>query len=145
MRGAAGLDPDQARRKRAEKRKRLAAFDRLGDHDPALRVDGVNLEHVLGQIQPDACDRRQIADRAHGWLPFRWRFRFDFSILAHRDADRGAVHPITVTPRRLGRGSRHRSAALSGPLPAALGRAVRRRGMATRVLIDSGSIALGTG
>src|SRR5271154_1097949 len=99
MRGAASLDPDQASRKRAKKRKQVAALDRLGDDDPALRVYGVNLEHVLGQIQPDACDRRQIADRlTHGRLPFRWRFVSTTTILAHRDADRGAVHPITVIP-----------------------------------------------
>jgi hypothetical protein len=46
---------------------------------------------------------------------------------------------------RFGRGSRggrrHRSAALSGPLLAAMGRAVWRRGMATHVLMDSSSIA----
>jgi hypothetical protein len=30
------------------------------EHDPPRRIDGVDLEHVLGDIEPDGGDSRQI-------------------------------------------------------------------------------------
>jgi hypothetical protein len=51
-------------RKRGEKLQQLAAPERSGDNDRAFRV---NLKHVLGEIETNLRDRRQILDRlAHG-------------------------------------------------------------------------------
>src|SRR6516225_3023259 len=53
MRRGAGLHPDEARRQRFEERQHLAAPELLADGHLLARVDPVNLEHVLGDIQPD--------------------------------------------------------------------------------------------
>jgi hypothetical protein len=49
----AGLHADQARRQRFEELQNLAASEPFPDHDLFGRVDPVNLEHVLGDIQAD--------------------------------------------------------------------------------------------
>ena len=49
----AGLHADQARRQRFEELQHLAPSELLPDDDLLGRVDAVNLEHVLGDIQTD--------------------------------------------------------------------------------------------
>jgi hypothetical protein len=69
MRRAARLHADNARPQRPEKLQQLPAPDRLGDDDRALRVNGVDLKHILGEVETNLRDRRQIVDRlAHGRL-----------------------------------------------------------------------------
>src|SRR5271166_5725301 len=98
MRGGAGLHRNDAPRKRVEKLQKRSAIDRAGNDDEARRVDRVNAEDPLGQIEPDARDRRGIDDRlAHGRLPFRWVCDNDH--LGTLDAVRGAVHPISKGSR----------------------------------------------
>ena len=53
MRRGTGFHADQARRQRFEERQHLAAPELLPDDDLLGRVDPVNLEHVLGDIQTD--------------------------------------------------------------------------------------------
>ena len=53
MRRGAGLHADKARRQRFEEGQHLAAPELLPNHDVFGRVDPVNLEHVLGDIQTD--------------------------------------------------------------------------------------------
>jgi len=53
MRRGAGLHADETRRQRFEERQHLAAPELLANHDFLGRVDPVNLEQVLGDIQPD--------------------------------------------------------------------------------------------
>ena len=53
VRRGAGFHADQARRQSFEERQYLAAPDLLANHDLLGRVDAVDLEHVLGDIQPD--------------------------------------------------------------------------------------------
>ena len=67
MRRPAGLEPHQARRQRSKKLQQLVAPDRLGDHNAPRSINAMNLKHVLGQIEPDGRDGRQIGDRlSHG-------------------------------------------------------------------------------
>ncbi|MGP0104940.1 hypothetical protein [Rhodoblastus sp.] len=67
MRRAASLHADKAWGKRGEKLQQLPAPDRLGDNHRALRVNRVDLKHVLGEIETNLRDRRQILDRlSHG-------------------------------------------------------------------------------
>src|SRR5208283_5395093 len=76
MRRGAGLHRHDAPRKRVEKLQKRSAIDRAGNDNRARRVDRVNAEDPLGQIKPDARDRRGIDDRlAHGRLPSRWRLQ----------------------------------------------------------------------
>src|SRR5271165_6852672 len=73
MRRRAGLHRYDARRELGEELRQRAAPQLAGNDDLALRVDAVDLERVLRQIEPDPRDRRQFSDRlAHGRLPFRW-------------------------------------------------------------------------
>jgi hypothetical protein len=53
MRRGAGLHADEAPRQRFEERQHLTARELLANNDFLGRVDPVNLEHVLGDIQPD--------------------------------------------------------------------------------------------
>src|SRR5262245_20141356 len=53
VRCGAGFHADQAWRQRLEERLHLAAAERPPDHDLLGRVNAVNLEHVLGEIQTD--------------------------------------------------------------------------------------------
>ena len=72
MRRPAGLKPDKARRQRSEKLQQLVAPDRLGDHNAPRSINAVNLKDVLGQIEPNGRDRRQISDRlSHGRRSFK--------------------------------------------------------------------------
>jgi hypothetical protein len=49
----AGLHADQARRQRLEELQHLAAPQLLANDDLFGRVDAMDLEHVLGDIQTD--------------------------------------------------------------------------------------------
>ena len=72
MRRGTGLHRHDAPRKRVEKLQKRSAVDRAGNDDRARCVDRVNAEDPLGQIKPDARDRRGIDDRlAHGRPPFQ--------------------------------------------------------------------------
>ena len=53
VRRGAGLHADQTRRQRFEECQHLATPEPLPHDDFLSRVDPVNLEHVLGDIQPD--------------------------------------------------------------------------------------------
>ena len=53
MRRGASLHADQARRQSFEERYHLAAAKLLPDDDLLGRIDPVDLEHVLGDIQTD--------------------------------------------------------------------------------------------
>jgi acetyl esterase/lipase len=53
VRRGAGLHADETRQQRLEERQHLAASESLPHDDLLGRVDPVNLEHVLGDIQPD--------------------------------------------------------------------------------------------
>jgi len=52
----AGFHAHKARRQRLEERQHLAAPKLLPNDDLLGRVDAVNLEHVLGDIQTDRCN-----------------------------------------------------------------------------------------
>ena len=74
MRRGTGLHRHDAPRKRVEKLQKRSAIDRASNDNLTRRIDRVNPEDPLGQIKPDARDRRGIDDRlAHGRLPSRWR------------------------------------------------------------------------
>src|SRR5665647_203734 len=49
----AGFHPDEARRQSFEERYHLAATKLLSDDNLLGRINAVNLEHVLGDIQTD--------------------------------------------------------------------------------------------
>src|SRR5262245_10497721 len=53
MRTAAGLHPDQTRRQLGEERQHLLASELARDDDLALRIDAVDLEHLLCKVEPD--------------------------------------------------------------------------------------------
>src|SRR5450756_1108412 len=53
VRRGAGFHADKATRQHFEERHHLAAAELLSDDDLLGRVDAVNLEHVLGDIQTD--------------------------------------------------------------------------------------------
>src|SRR5262247_1992115 len=53
MRTAAGLHADQTRRQLGEERQHLLASELAGDDDLALRIDAVDLEHLLCKVEPD--------------------------------------------------------------------------------------------
>src|SRR5271154_7044308 len=75
MRRGTSLHADQAFRQRGEEGDELAASDRFVDNYVPRRVDGVDLHHILRQIEPDGGDSFEFADRlAHGRLPCRWGF-----------------------------------------------------------------------
>ena len=78
MRRGAGLHRHHALRQFRVKRDEPAARELARHHDLAVRVDGVNLEDLLRQIEPNARDRGQILNRlAHGRLPVRRGFDND--------------------------------------------------------------------
>ena len=53
VRRGAGLQPNEARRQLLKKSYDLTAPQLLADDDLFLRINAVNLKHVLGDIQPD--------------------------------------------------------------------------------------------
>ena len=63
MRRPGGLKPHQARRQRSKELQQLVAADRLGDYDTPRSINAVILKDVLGQIEPNSPDRRQISNR----------------------------------------------------------------------------------
>jgi hypothetical protein len=70
VRRTARFHSNQTWRQRSEEPQQLAAPNRLGDNQKALGIEAVNLKNILGDIEPDDRDRRQILDRlAHGRLP----------------------------------------------------------------------------
>ena len=87
MRARARLHPDEARTEPLEERQHLRSTQLTAQNDPPLRIDAVQLENALGQVEADG-------DRTiHGWLPFCGRFTAP--TLAHRDAASGAIHTIS--------------------------------------------------
>ena len=62
MRRPSGFEPDKAGGQRSEELQQLVAPDRLGDHHPPRGINAMNLKDVLGQIEPNGGDRRQISD-----------------------------------------------------------------------------------
>ncbi len=86
VRARAGFYPHQARPETFEEPKNLRAPQLAANDDPPLRVDAVNLEYTLRQIEAD--DDRLV----HGWLPSAECFAAP--TLAHRDAAGGAIHTI---------------------------------------------------
>jgi hypothetical protein len=60
VRGTARLHADRAGRQRGEIIEQLAAADRALVDLAALGIDRVHLEHMLGQIEADARDRRMV-------------------------------------------------------------------------------------
>src|SRR5580692_10394587 len=58
-----GSDGVTVWRQRSEKLQQLVAPDRLGEHNAPGSINAMNLKHVLGQIEPDGRDGRQIGDR----------------------------------------------------------------------------------
>jgi hypothetical protein len=68
----AGLKPDKAGRQRSEEFQQLVSPDRLGHDNAPHRVNAVDLKNVLGQIEANGRDFRQIGDRLfHGRRSFR--------------------------------------------------------------------------
>jgi len=63
MRRSAGLEPHKAGGQRSKKLQQLVAPHRFGDHNTPRSINAVNLKDVLGQIEPNRRDRRQINDR----------------------------------------------------------------------------------
>jgi hypothetical protein len=69
MRRTARFDSHHAWRQRCEKAQQLPAPNRLGDHQSPSGVNAMHLKDILGDVEPDDRDRRQILDRlAHGRL-----------------------------------------------------------------------------
>jgi hypothetical protein len=66
MRRSAGLEPHKAGGQRSKKLQQLVAPHRFGDHNPPRSINAVNLKDVLGQIEPNSRDSRQIASRSMG-------------------------------------------------------------------------------
>src|SRR5271157_5598397 len=100
MRRGAGLHRHDAPRKRVEKLQKRAAIDRAGNDDRARRVDRVNAEDPLGQIKPDARDRRGIDDRlAHGRPPFQMALSTT-TILARLMPFGAPSTPSKIRPKR---------------------------------------------
>src|SRR5262249_4138291 len=54
MRTAAGLHADQTRRQLGKERQHLLASELARDDDLALRIDAVDLEHLLCKVEPDS-------------------------------------------------------------------------------------------
>jgi hypothetical protein len=57
MRQSAGLDTDQAPRQLLEEGEYVASFELTADDHIALRIDTVNLEYRLGNVETDCLDR----------------------------------------------------------------------------------------
>src|SRR5208337_1890658 len=73
MRRRAGLHRHDARSELGDELRQRAAPQLARDDDLAPRVDAVDLERVLRQIEPNPRYKQQFSDRlAHGRLPFRW-------------------------------------------------------------------------
>jgi hypothetical protein len=62
MRPRARLNANEARRQLLEERHDVAALQLPADDDVALRINAMDLEHRLGNIETDC------RDRLHGWL-----------------------------------------------------------------------------
>src|SRR5471032_672680 len=62
MRRGTSLDADQAWREFPKKRQDIAALQLTTDDDLALRINTVDLEYRLGDIETDS------RDRLHAWL-----------------------------------------------------------------------------
>src|SRR4029450_9291818 len=89
VRRGTGLHADQARRQSFEERYNLAAAKLLSDDDFLGRVNDVNLEHVLGDIQTDR-GNLHVA----GALPHVMRLRR--TTLWHCDAGSGRRPPTSI-------------------------------------------------
>jgi hypothetical protein len=60
MRQSAGLEPHNTGGQRSKKLHQLVAPHRFGDHNTPRSINAVNLKDVLGQIEPNGRDRRQL-------------------------------------------------------------------------------------
>ena len=65
-----------ARRQLCAPRHKALARQGLGGNDAPCRIHRVNLDHALGQIDPDSCNL------THETSPFRFQIDFENSILA---------------------------------------------------------------
>ena len=66
MGGGARLDPDKTRRKLLEEREHVATLELTAKHDIPIRIDAMNLEHRLRDIEADGCNRLHLAPPNHG-------------------------------------------------------------------------------
>jgi hypothetical protein len=103
VRRTAGLEPNNGPRKGGEELQQLVAPHGFVDDDVPISVDAMNLKDVLGQIEPNGRDRREIGDRlSHGRRSFRW-VASTTTILARLafepDAGAGVVHTINLSER----------------------------------------------
>src|SRR5215207_1193134 len=88
MSGGAGLHADQARPQPREEPKNLSPTQLPAHHHPACRIDPMDLENALRQVQTDR------ANFLHGRL---LSIRSSPTISSwHVDAVAGAVHPISL-------------------------------------------------
>ena len=68
----AGFHTDKTLGQLREEGQHVLAPKRLGDDHPAKGADRMNLKDMLGQIEANGRDRRQIGDRlSHGRRSFR--------------------------------------------------------------------------
>src|SRR4051812_17979431 len=88
----AGFHADKARRQRFEERQHLATPELLPNDDLFGRVNAVNLEHVLGDIQTDR-GNLHVDGSPHV-------IRLRRTTLWHSMPGAGAVHHIMSRPRR---------------------------------------------
>jgi len=97
---------DKAPGQRRKEGKEVAAPDGLRDDWLARFIDGVNVKHMLGQIETNSGDRRKINSYfAHGRCSCGNRLDNDTSLAAgsHESiANQSAVHTIRLTLRGYG-------------------------------------------
>src|SRR5208337_807247 len=78
MGGGASFDTNQARRQLHKKRQNTTALQLLPDNPFACRINAVNLENRLRDVETDGRDRFHVAP-SESWSPhrqpLRWRFR----------------------------------------------------------------------
>jgi hypothetical protein len=68
----AGFHTDKTLGQLGEERQHVLAPERLGDDHAPRSVNAMNLKNMLGQIDTNGRDRRQIGDRlSHGRRSFR--------------------------------------------------------------------------
>jgi hypothetical protein len=96
----AGFHTDKTLGQLGEEGHYVLAPECLGDDHPPRSVNAMNLKNMLGQIEANGRDRRQIGDRlSHGRAPSEGYSTT--TILAQlsieQDAGAGAVHTITLS------------------------------------------------
>src|SRR5215212_10778131 len=88
MSGGADLHADQARPQPREEPKNLSPTQLPAHHHPACRIDPMDLENALGQVQTDRANflRGRLLSIRSSPTTSSW----------HVDAVAGAVHPISL-------------------------------------------------